>query len=168
LKVTVNRPGVHVRARSGYFVQKAGANASDEQIERREITLGFSSPLDFTGVGVTAAWGAATPGKKEGTKQVPFEIALPPNSVAIDSQDNNHVRVDFFAFARDEKGVTVAQSGRTVEAHLTPESLAKIEKGGTTYHNVLELAPGEYSVRFVVRDELSGRMGTVTAPLKVE
>ena len=29
------------------------------------------------------------------------------------------------------------------------------------------LPPGEYQVRFVVRDNLSGRIGSVTAPLKV-
>lgn len=169
LKVTVNRSGLHVRARSGFFVQKAEAeNPSEEQVRKREISLGVSSPLEFTGIAIKASFGTPTTGKKNGTKDVPFELSLSANSVVVDSADKNHLRVDFFAFARNATGETVAQNGRTVEAHLSPESLDKVQHSGTSYNNVLELAPGEYSVRFVVRDVLSGRMGTVTAPLKVE
>jgi hypothetical protein len=29
------------------------------------------------------------------------------------------------------------------------------------------VSPGDYSVRFVVRDRISGRIGTLTAPLNV-
>jgi fibronectin type 3 domain-containing protein len=36
------------------------------------------------------------------------------------------------------------------------------------YRDGLDLAPGEYTIRFVVRDDLSGRTGSVAAPLKVE
>jgi hypothetical protein len=32
----------------------------------------------------------------------------------------------------------------------------------------LDLAPGEYTVRFVVCDDLTGRIGSVAAPLTVE
>lgn len=31
----------------------------------------------------------------------------------------------------------------------------------------MELAPGQYTVRFVVRDNLTGRIGGVSAPLTV-
>jgi fibronectin type 3 domain-containing protein len=43
-----------------------------------------------------------------------------------------------------------------------------LKKTGLLYNGALDLAPGEYSVRFVVRDDLSGRVGSVAAPLKVE
>lgn len=169
LKVTVNRPGMHVRARSGFFVLKASADGqSEEAVRRSAVSLAVSSPLDFTGIGVTAAFGPMTPGKKAGTKTVPFELALGPNSVEIDTNDKNHVRLDFLAFARTATGEAVDQNGRTVEAHLSPESVGKLRNGGTKYNGVLELPPGEYTVRFVVRDVLSGRIGTVSAPLKVE
>jgi VWFA-related protein len=169
LKVKVDRPGIHIRARSGFFVRKSGADSgNEEQVRRTEVELGLSSPLEFTGIGITASFSPAAPGKKAGTKIVPFRIELGPRSVFVDTDDKNHARVDFFAFARTATGETVAQSGRTIEAHLTAESLAKVEQSGTTFDNSLELPPGEYTVRFVVRDVLSGRMGTVSAPLKVE
>lgn len=169
LKVTVDRPGMHVRARSGFFVQKTGSDGrSEEDVRKSAVSLAVSSPLDFTGIGLTAAFGPMTPGKKPGTKTVPFELALGPNSVDIDTSDKNHVRLDFLAFVRTATGETIDQNGRTIEAHLSPESVTKLQQGGTTYDNVLELPLGDYTVRFVVRDVLSGRMGTVSAPLKVE
>ena len=58
--------------------------------------------------------------------------------------------------------------GQKVDAHLSPEKLSSIRKNGVAYSGFLDLAPGEYTVRFVVRDDLSGRIGSVAAPLKVE
>ena len=55
-----------------------------------------------------------------------------------------------------------------LESHLKPESVRKIRSEGLTYSNSLELPPGQYSVRFVVRDGVAGRIGSVAAPLKVE
>ena len=46
-------------------------------------------------------------------------------------------------------------------------ALPKIKAEGMIYKNALQLLPGTYQVRFVVRDNLSGRIGSVTAPLTV-
>jgi hypothetical protein len=58
--------------------------------------------------------------------------------------------------------------GQTVDVHLTPDRLAAIRQKGVAYNGALDLAPGEYTVRLVVRDNGSGRVGSVDAPLKVE
>jgi hypothetical protein len=41
-------------------------------------------------------------------------------------------------------------------------------KDGLNYGNDVIVPAGEYSVRFVVRNNIDGRMGSVSAPLKVE
>jgi len=46
--------------------------------------------------------------------------------------------------------------------------LSAIQQSGLAYNGSLDLAAGEYTVRFVVRDDQSGRTGSVAAPLKVE
>ena len=55
-----------------------------------------------------------------------------------------------------------------VEGHLKPEPLQKVRSAGLRHRNSLELPAGDYTVRFVVLDSLSGKMGSVTATLKVE
>jgi hypothetical protein len=55
-----------------------------------------------------------------------------------------------------------------MEGHFKPDMYDRFRSKGTDYRGALTVAPGEYTVRFVVRDRLSGRIGTVSAPLKVD
>lgn len=165
LKVHVKRGGAQVRARSGFFVSNAAITPEAEQ--KRELGMAFTSPVDFTAIGFKVTLKPATAGKN-GKKTVPFEIVLPANMLEIDAADNNHLRVDFFVVAKTPAGQQVAQAGQSVEAHLKPESVQQLKNSGMTYTNQVEVPPGEYSLRFVVRDSLSGQIGTVTASLKAE
>jgi hypothetical protein len=94
---------------------------------------------------------------------------LAPDSALVDSADNNHVVLEFIALAKTPEGKAVdTPIGQTIDAHLTAGQLPSIRQKGVAYNGALDLAPGEYSVRFVVRDNLSGRVGSIAAPLKVE
>jgi hypothetical protein len=59
-------------------------------------------------------------------------------------------------------------TGQKFSTHLSPERVAAIRQKGISYSGAMDLAPGEYTVRFVVRDNISGHVGSVAAPLKVE
>ncbi|MGA6982448.1 MAG: hypothetical protein WCC95_06150 [Candidatus Sulfotelmatobacter sp.] len=39
--------------------------------------------------------------------------------------------------------------------------------GGIGFSNSLELSPGQYAVRVAIRDNVTGKVGSVTAPLTV-
>jgi hypothetical protein len=75
--------------------------------------------------------------------------------------------VDIAAVARNLEGNVVAEFSQRVEANLKHDGLEQIQRNGMTYRNGLQLPPGEYRVRFVVRDSLSNRMGSVVAPITV-
>jgi len=125
----------------------------------------LTSPLDFTAVPLRARWTETTPNGDK--KRAAFELILPANAALVVESDQNHMSLDFDAAAREPAGKIVASHGRTVEAHLKPEALVQIRSDGITYKGALDLPPGQYTVRFVVRDNLSGRMGSVAAPLAV-
>src|SRR5438067_8121800 len=182
LHVKVKRDSTNVRARSGYFVyakNKGPAPPSDMQQAVR-------SPLDFTGVPIAVRWaadqqsstgargggpsvnGASGSVTSSGKKKVAFELAVDRNGVQVDNNDQNHVSFEVLALARKPTGETAAQTSQTVDGHLKPETVTKIQTSGITYRNQLEVEPGDYTVRFVVRDNRSGRIGTVSAPLEVK
>jgi hypothetical protein len=50
---------------------------------------------------------------------------------------------------------------------LPDAQLASIRANGVSFKNSIELSPGKYTVRFVVRDNFTGKVGSVTAPLTV-
>jgi VWFA-related protein len=167
LAVKVKRDHTEVRARSGFFV--TNATIDPENSRNNDISSALQSPLDFTSLALVARWDKVEPGKEPGKKRVIYEMRLAADAALIDAADNNHVALEFIALAKTPEGKTVdSPVVRNVDAHPTSENLSAIRQNGVTYKGALDLAPGEYTVRFVVRDNLSGRMGSVAAPLKVE
>ena len=164
LKVKVDRGGVSVRERSGFFV--LASKPGEKQEGSQDLAMALSSPLDYTALPMVVRW-AGAPTAAGAKKDVPFLVILPPAGLPVDESDNNHVDVEFIAVARTPDGKNAATFDQEVTANLKPEVLAKFKAEGLRYGNKLQLAPGEYAVRFVVRDRISGRMGSVTAPLQV-
>jgi VWFA-related protein len=166
LAVKVKREHVEVRARNGFFV--TNTTVDPENSRNNDISSALQSPLDFTSLALSARWDKVEAGKEPGKKRVHYAMHLAPDPALIDRGDNNHLVLDFVVMAKTAEGKSVDQpSDQKYDAHLTPEKLSTMSQG-IDYKGALELAPGEYSVRFVIRDDLSGRVGSVAAPLKVE
>ena len=81
--------------------------------------------------------------------------------------DRNALDLDFLAVATGADGSIAGRSSRTFRTVLKSEAQQKVKTYGVTYVGDLDLKPGEYAVRLVVRDNLTGRLGSITAPLKV-
>jgi VWFA-related protein len=167
LAVKVKREHVEVRARSGFFV--TNATIDPENSRNSDLSSALQSPLDFTSLALVARWDKIEPGKEPGKKHVNYAMHVAADPALIDEADNNHVVLDFVVLAKTPEGKQVDHPvGQNVDDHLTPEKLSTIRQKGAVCRGALDLAPGEYTVRFVVRDGLRGRIGSVAAPLKVE
>ena len=167
LAVKVKREHVDVRARSGFFVTHA--TTDPENSRNSDLSSALQSPLDYTSLPLVARLDKIEAGKEPGKKHVNYEMHLAPDSAFIDSADNNHVVLDFMVVVKTPEGkVADPPSGKKIDAHLSAEKLAAVRQKGLAYGGAVDLAPGEYTVRFVVRDDLSGRIGSVAGPLKVE
>ena len=167
LAVKVKRDHVEVRARSGFFV--TNATVDPENSRNSDISSALQSPLDYTSIALVVRWDKIEPSKEPGKKHVNYGMHLAPDAALINDAENNHVVLDFVALAKTPEGKTVDHPvGQQIEAHLTAEKVVAVHQKGIAYSGALDLAPGEYTVRFVVRDDLSGRIGSVAAPLKVE
>ena len=123
--------------------------------------------LDFIGVPVSITCSGTGAGKSTGKARVQFDPVMPANFKSVDESDQNHMVVDIAAVARNPVGEVVAELSQRIDNHLSPDGLEQIQHHGMTYRNGLQFPPGEYMVRFVVRDSLGNRMGSVAAPIKV-
>jgi VWFA-related protein len=161
LQVQVERKDVEVHARTGFLV--TNATIDPELTHKDDVAFALSSPFDSTGLEVTVRWQGIS---AEGTKKmVRFALHLPATSV-IDERDKNRFDIDFIAQAT-KVGASVGNAAQTIKGTVPAASLDKIKADGILYQNALQLPAGEYQVRFVVRDNLSGRIGSVSAPLTV-
>ena len=163
ISLAVHAKGAHTRYRNGFFLSRDSSPVS----AREDIQLALSSPLDYTGVPVSVTWANREPGKTPGKTKILFDLVMPPNFASVDQSDGNHMIVDIAAVARNSKGEPIADLSQRIDARLDAVGLEQIQHNGMTYHNGLQLPPGEYNVRFVVRDSLGNRMGSVAAPVKV-
>lgn len=166
LSVKVKRDGAQVRARTGFYVTSP---RDEKAVQEMDTYLALRSPLNYSEIPMVFRWTDRTNAKVSSQRRVGYEVELPANAVVVDESDKNHITVQFLALVRDADGKEVGHpESRKLDMYLTPESLAQIRESGVTYRNVIELPPGEYNVRFVVRDGLSGKMGSVSAPVTVE
>jgi len=167
LAVKVDRDHTEVRARNGFFVTNAAINPDNTR--NTDISSALLSPLDCTSLPLVAAWGKIEAGKDTGQKRINYTIHLSPQTNVISESDNNHLVLDVVSLAFTPDGKRVGQPfSQKIDLHLSPEKLAAIRNQGLVFHDALNLAPGEYKVRFVVRDFLTGRTGSVAVPLKLE
>jgi hypothetical protein len=159
LQVKVNVPGVRVHSRSG-FVVRAGIEAASDRSQ--EIAQTLVSPLDATGVLLAVRWlEQPAPGGRAG-----FELFVDPNGIAFDGERMNHFKLSLAAASQAPAGGLAGNLAKTIEASLSPEALKKVQATGVLYRDAVSLPEKAETVRFVIRDEISGRVGSVTAPVK--
>jgi VWFA-related protein len=167
LAVKVKLGHTEVRSRSGFFV--TSPTVDPEKTREDDISSALSSPLDYSSLALVARWGRIEPAKEPDKRYVVYKVHLSPDARIINEADNNHIDLEIVALALAPNGKRAGQPvGQKVDMHLTARKAAAIEQDGLQFTNVLDLAPGTYTVRFVVRDSLTGRTGSVGAPLKVE
>jgi VWFA-related protein len=166
LEVKVKRADAKVRARSGFLITKATADGA--RLEETDIQNALTSPLDFTAIPFRMQWmnrSYVAPG----TTKVTYGISIAPKEITIDEADGNHLALEVIAVAKSPDGKIIGKPQvQKLEAHLRPEMAQQIEAKGIEYGGELELDPGEYNVRILVRDELTGKMGSVAARLTIE
>lgn len=165
LKVKVEAPGAHVRARAGFYVP--GAAEDTPEVRQRQIVDALRSPVEFTGVRLSVREMPKITGTT-GKSIHEFEVGVVGNSVSVDEQNGNRVDISLAAVAFFANGKNGGSTELHVLSKLEPERLAKVRRSGLSVKPSLELAPGKYDICFVVRDNLNGEIGSVEYPLEVK
>ena len=164
LKVGVKGKDAEVRARKGFFVTRA--TIQPETMRDYDLQAALSSPIEATGVPVTLKWtGISGEGEK---KKAAFLVQIPANGVSIEGGDRLNFDVGVTVYQlhgkQDKPVLTFRQ---TVDTQLTPQQLPTVQANGVTVSKAMDIGPGQYAVRLVVRDGATGKIGSVTAPLMV-
>ncbi len=163
LQVKVGKKDAEVRARNGFFVTNATMNPLLSR--DRDMANALHSPIEGTGVGMTVQWvGVTADGDK---KKTVFSAHMPGGGLSFEGGGRSQLNFDFAALAYDKDGKEAGQTARNYAPVVPDAQVASVRANGMDFRNALELAPGKYTVRFVVRDNVTGKVGSVTAPLTV-
>lgn len=163
-KINVKVGDYHVRARHGYFLTQTTLEPLNSA--KYDIDSALKSPLDYTGLPVRMVLNPAVVNGEK--RKVTFAMMVPPNVAKVDSDDKNHMHVDIAYAVWTAGGQDAGHKGTTYNLNLNPTQLQQISVNGLGYGDTLELAPGSYRLRLVVRDDLTGQIGSVSAPLELK
>lgn len=163
IDVKVRKPNLEVRARTSLYVSDKPPDP--KKAEREDMDTAIISPTDFTAVPMLVRWTGRTP---DGPKtRLTFRYNVPGAGVTIDAENDNLISLGFAAFAKTRKGGIAGDFVKELEGKLPAATAQQVVAQGVMYDGEIEVPPGKYTVRFIVRDNLSGRMGTVSVPLEV-
>ncbi|HET7205461.1 MAG TPA: VWA domain-containing protein [Terriglobales bacterium] len=163
LAVKMTDPNLVASTRSGFLVTNS---VFDPELSRTsELDLAAGAPLDSSDLPIVMAWQNLTSG--HAGKRAEFALAVPASGVTLGDKNRNHFQLDVWAIA-EKNGSQVKKLNQVVQSTLSPDQLSVVQTHGVGYRNALQLAPGDYTVHFVVRDNMSGRVGSLSVPLKVE
>jgi VWFA-related protein len=164
IKVSVNRPGLLVRYRPGYFAIDPNKGVTEKD-RKNDLVMALASPSDSSMVMFDAQ---VSP--QAGEKEMPVRMLVRPDSISASSAKDGkrQIDVDYFAVAVTDQGRQAAMQGKTVKAALDGDQYASMMKQGLLLSLAMPtLPPGHYDLRLAVRDNQTGYIGTIHAPIDV-
>ncbi|HTD22958.1 MAG TPA: VWA domain-containing protein [Terriglobales bacterium] len=166
LKVKVDREGIRLRYRPGYYAADPKENANQAS-KLRELELNDALNLDHpnsTGLFFRAdVWASS----EKTSSQVIFNYGIDPHAVVFERGNDGleHASVDCLVQAYSEKGKLVNSASNTVQSSLKPETYKNVLQSAFPCKNQIELPAGSYLLRLAVRDNRSGLIGTTTGKI---
>ena len=164
LKVTTRQTKTTVRSREGFFATPVAASSAE--LIRSELASAIHSPVQFGGLPILVRWSPVTAQPAEGKKHVAFDLVVDANSIQPDPSAPS-IDVSLLGVALNAESHDATDTQRTIRQRLTPEAASTLRKNGLLYRGEFVLTPGSYVVHFAVRDNQSGRLGSVIVPLSV-
>jgi len=161
IQVKVKRADLRVEARSGYFAERdfAHTNRGDRETQLMEQMFSAVSSTDLP-VMVTGGFFRVAPDKY----YVPIAVAVPGYAVPVKS-DKEEVVLDVLGMVSDEQGRPLGRMRETLK--FPPTAGNTLAGKQVLYQSGVTLPPGRFSVKVVVRENASGKVGSFETPLLV-
>jgi VWFA-related protein len=165
IRVELARPGLKIEHRPGYFAAKAFGQLTQQE---RDLQLSQAMTVDRPFVDVPLILEADYFRKDDTTTLVPISIELDGDGLKFEEKGaNRQGKFEFVAQATDGKGKISSVARDAVQLNLPAEKAEKIKAGGIFYSTGFQLRPGDYKLRFLVRDNLTGKLGSFEQPIRV-
>jgi hypothetical protein len=166
IRVKVNVPGAHVRYRDGYYAPRDFQHLEKEDRDQ-QIADAINSDHPVVELPVAVETGIF----RLSATQAYVPIAAKIASSALDwAQKHNkqHAEFDFAVEVRTvPSGQIVAQLRDTITVNLDAAHFEQVRHSNLLYQGGVVLAPGNFRLKFVARENESGKIGTFEQNLVV-
>src|SRR6478736_5441213 len=168
IHVKVNRSGVKLRYRMGYYAVDPTLFSEKNQKQQDSafaLALNPDSPI-ATGLPFTAL---VMPPAEATPKTVRVNFGVDPHAISFERLPDGlqHATLECTVQAFSAKGKLVRGGATTVKAALKPDTFSKVMQDTFPCQQSIELEPGNYYLRLGVRDSRTGLIGTTNAKVAV-
>jgi VWFA-related protein len=165
IRVEVTRPDVRVEHRPGYFASKSFRQLTQQE---RDLQLQQAMNVDRPFADVPVILQTDYFRKDNSTTLVPISIELDGDGIKFEDKGaNKEGKFEFVAQVADLKGRVTGVARDAVQVRLPADRAEKIKSGGIFYSTGFQLRPGEYKLKFLVRDNGTGKLGGFEQPITV-
>ncbi|HYK87770.1 MAG TPA: VWA domain-containing protein [Acidobacteriota bacterium] len=165
IRVEVNRPELKIQYRPGYFASKQFLKLTQTERDRQlEEALAVDRPFSDLPFILDADY------FKEDANScvVPVSLQLAGEGVQFEEKGNRReAQFEFLAQVTDPKGKVAGVARDIVQVRLPVQKAEKIKAGQILYTTGFQLRPGPYTLKFLIRDNRSGKLGSFEQPLEV-
>lgn len=167
IDVDVRRPGLKVRARKGYYAPGATPAPATASRVDGEVRQALDSPFTIGAIGLRMAsyvFGPTAAGKNA----VLLAVDADPEAIAFSrANDRFEAGLDSYLVVTDRDTGQGHPQEKKIDLSFPAEMRARVQRTWLPIFRELELPPGRYQARFLVRDRKGGRMGTVRHEFEV-
>ncbi|MGH9703246.1 MAG: VWA domain-containing protein, partial [Candidatus Acidiferrales bacterium] len=167
IQVTVDKPGLTVRSRRGYYATDPSQWAKENR--NRDADLSTSMAL-VNPISTMIIFDARVmpPAGAAGKVKVPVDFLVDSHSLSYeDDKGSRKYELDFHVAAYGTDGKLAGHTDIGTKAGVKAENVAALEQGGFPYHMEIELPPGQFILRLGVRDVRTGFVGTADLPVTI-
>jgi VWFA-related protein len=161
LTIKINRTGIKLEYRPGYYAPADFAHSGKEDRER-DLDEQLASDLPATDVAVYLD--AMYFRLDENRFYVPVSLIVPGSQIPfIKGGDKDKATLDIVGTVIDEVKRPIGHARETVKLNL--DSAQQARQKNIQYTTSFNLPPGKYHLKFVVRENQTGRMGSFEADI---
>jgi VWFA-related protein len=163
LTVKLNRNDVRMDYRPGYY---APADFKHQKTEDREIQLTEELKSDLPATDVAVYLQALYFRLEDNKFFVPVSLIVPGSQIPfVKNGDRDKATIDVIGQVKNAQGIVVGNVRDTVKLAL--DAAQQVQRKNIQYSTGFTLAPGRYHLKFVVRENETGRMGSFETDLQV-
>ena len=156
IKVRLKRSDLKLEYRSGYYAPRDFAHSTKDD---REEQLQDQLTSDLSSTDLSAHVSTAYFRLADNRYFVPLAVIVPGYQLPITrSTDKNKATIDVLGLVRDEQHRPVGRIRDTVR--LSTDAADELKKKTVQYETGLEMAPGRYHLKVVVRENQDGTFGS--------
>jgi VWFA-related protein len=150
------RRGITLRYRNGYLYSK------EPSVLKDRFKQAIWQPLDSTEIAISAHRASASAGAA-------VTLAIAANDVTMAQQGDRWTgRLNIFLVQRDETGMRAELKEQTLALSLKDATYQKVQRDGIPFDEYVDNNQDSGTIRIIVVDESSGRIGSITLPAAVE